>query len=277
MVSSLRSPLTEAVLVGVFICAPGAQALESPWVEASHSQVRMLADGEVGKNVRAGIEINLAPGWKTYWRYPGDAGVPPRFDWSGSENLASAEIRWPRPELLIDDSGAKSIGYHDHVVFPVLIQAADPAQPVKMRLKLDYAICEKLCIPADAFLMLDVPPQLDGLSEALEQADASVPQRVPFGEKEGLAITKVELKRGAKSRAIIEVSAPQDVPAQLFAEGPSDKWAFPLPEQIGWSGNKLRFALDFEGAAPPGSEPVPHKLILTLVAGSAIEVEVPLE
>ena len=66
-----------------------ARALESPWVTGAQADTRLLADHAANAPVRAGVEIKLKAGWKTYWRYPGDAGVPPRFDWSGSENLAA--------------------------------------------------------------------------------------------------------------------------------------------------------------------------------------------
>lgn len=277
MVPPMRLPLTAATLASAFFCVSHAHALESPWVEVSRAEVRLLADAGTDKNIRAGIEIKLQPGWKTYWRYPGDAGVPPRFNWSGSENLAFVEIRWPAPERFVDDSGAKSIGYHDRVVFPVSIIAADPTRPVRLNLKLDFALCEKLCMPADAQLSLDLPPQLADLSESIQQAVASVPNRAALGENGGLAVVRVDLERGTKPRAIIEVVAPMDTAVQLFAEGPNEKWALPLPERIEPANGHLRFALDFDGA-PPDAGPVPQKIILTLTAsGEAIEVEVPLE
>src|SRR6185295_19860556 len=82
MVSPFRLPSAAALIASAFFCAPQADALESPWVEAGRAEVRLLADTGSDKNIRAGVEIKLQPGWKTYWRYPGDAGVPPRFDWS---------------------------------------------------------------------------------------------------------------------------------------------------------------------------------------------------
>jgi DsbC/DsbD-like thiol-disulfide interchange protein len=272
----LRSfPLATSFAAAAFFCSP-AQALESPWTEASHSMTRIIADA-ADAHTRAGIEVRLERGWKTYWRYPGDAGVPPRFDWSGSENLATTEIRWPAPELLTDETGTKSIGYHDNVVFPVSIVPIDPAKPVKLKLKLDFAVCEKLCVPADAEMTLNVPPETGDLSERLEQAEARVPRRVAMNADGALKIDKIELKRGDKPGAIIEVSAPPDSEPQLFAEGPSEKWALPLPVKIEPANGHARFSLDFTGA-PPGVAPIPPKLTLTLVGGSdAIEVEIPLE
>ena len=64
----------------------------------------------MARPLRAGIELRLAPGWKTYWRYPGDSGIPPRFDFAKSRNVKSVTVRWPAPQRLTDESGT-SIGY----------------------------------------------------------------------------------------------------------------------------------------------------------------------
>ena len=47
----------------------------------------------------AGLSLTLSPGWKTYWRSPGEAGIPPLFDWSGSDNIASVRLHWPSPSV----------------------------------------------------------------------------------------------------------------------------------------------------------------------------------
>ena len=90
--------------------APARAADASPWAEDTRSAVRLIAgankNGEAP--LRAGIEIKLQPGWKTYWRYPGDSGVPPRFDFSGSENLKAAKVLYPAPHLFTDEAGNRS-------------------------------------------------------------------------------------------------------------------------------------------------------------------------
>jgi DsbC/DsbD-like thiol-disulfide interchange protein len=268
------------LLAATLLFPRAALALESGWTEASHAQARLLADSGNG-SLRAGIEIRLEKGWHTYWRYPGDAGVPPKFDWSGSENLAAAEVQWPAPETIVDGSGMKSIGYHERVVFPVAIKPADPGLPVKLKLKVDFAVCEKLCVPADATMELDIPLESGDLSEILEQAESLVPRRAMLGEgmdKPGsLSVASVRIEQGAKPRAIISVSAPEGSAPRLFAEGPNDKWALPLPKKIGESDGLTRFALPFDGA-PPGANPIPKKIVVTLADGAdAVEVEIPLE
>ncbi len=254
-----------------------ARALESPWVTGAQADARLLADRDANGTIRAGVEIKLKPGWKTYWRYPGDAGVPPRFDWTGSKNFADFEVKWPAPERFIDESGAKSIGYHGHVVFPVILRPADPTRPVQLKLKLDFAVCEKLCVPAEAELALEIPSAASARVALLDEAERRVPRRAALGGTvAGLAITRVKLERGAAPRALVEGSAP-DGSFDLFAEGPNERWALPLPEKIESKDGKFRFQLAIDGA-PPGGPPIPPKLVLTLVAGDgAIEVEAPLD
>ena len=92
------------------------------------------------------LSCKLAPGWKTYWRYPGDSGVPPHFEFEQSENVKSVAVLWPAP-LRFSDAEGTTIGYKDNVVFPLRIEAKDPSKPVTLRLKFDYAVCERLCIP----------------------------------------------------------------------------------------------------------------------------------
>jgi DsbC/DsbD-like thiol-disulfide interchange protein len=271
-----RLVLTLAALMTAALSMP-VHALESSWAVDAQAQARLLATRDADATIRSGIEIRLKQGWHTYWRYPGDAGVPPRFDWSGSENLAFAEVRWPAPARLVDRNGAKSIGYSGNVIFPVAVRAANPALAVKLKLKLDFAVCEKLCIPADAELVLTVPPTATGPLDALTHAGARVPRRVSLGETVGsLSVSRITLERGPTPDALIEVSAPAGQ-LDLFAEGPDDRWALPLPEKIESKDGKRRFRLAIDGA-PAGGSSIPKTIVLTLVAeGAAIEVEAPLD
>src|SRR4030088_1798170 len=101
----------------------------SAWDGDARSAVRLIAANAAAAQLRAGVEIRLAPGWKTYWRYPGDSGVPPRFDFSGSQNVKSVTVRFPAPKRLPDESGI-TIGYKHDVVFPLDIVPGDAAKAV---------------------------------------------------------------------------------------------------------------------------------------------------
>lgn len=144
MVSALFAVLTATV----------ASAGELPQsVRFDHSNVRFLAGASNAGKWSAGLEIGMAPGWKTYWRVPGDAGVPPYFDWKGSTNLDKVEIDWPAPKRYRDEAG-ESIGYKDQVVFPMTVTPKDPSKPVKLKLDLFYAVCNDICIPGSAKLAM---------------------------------------------------------------------------------------------------------------------------
>src|ERR1043165_4696380 len=147
--------LASNLVVTVAVSRPALAADASAWDGDQRAAVRLVAGERRGTAHRAGIEIRLAPGWKTYWRYPGDSGIPPRFDFSSSKNVKSVTVRYPAPHRFNDESGT-SIGYKKGVVFPLDVVAQNAARPVALVLKADYAICEKVCIPAEGKAELSV-------------------------------------------------------------------------------------------------------------------------
>ena len=99
----------------------------------------------------------MLPGWHTYWRYPGDSGVPPRFSFSGSDNLATAKVLFPAPHAFTDEAGT-TIGYKGNVILPLRVFPRQKDKPVTLRAKIDYAVCEKLCVPVEAKVELTISP-----------------------------------------------------------------------------------------------------------------------
>jgi DsbC/DsbD-like thiol-disulfide interchange protein len=253
-----------------------ARALESPWVMGEQVDARLLADHGANAPVRAGVEIKLKAGWKTYWRYPGDSGVPPRFDFTGSQNLKSVTIMWPAPHRHHDESGT-TIVYTDDVIFPLHVVAQDPGKPVDLRLKLDYAICENLCVPADGEVELRLDGAPSTLDATLTAGEALVPKRAKLGDTAPLAVRAVRRETGgAKPRIVVDVAGPE--PVDLFAEGPTPDWALPVPDAVAGAPAGLhRFAFDVDGV-PPGVKADGATLTLTLTSpAGAIEVTAPLD
>jgi DsbC/DsbD-like thiol-disulfide interchange protein len=103
----------------------------------------------------AAVDLTLAPGWKTYWRSPGEAGIPPSFNWSGSTNVAAVRIHWPAPSVF-QANGLQTIGYHDRLLLPVEVRPIDPSLPVRLSLRLDLGICDEICLPATVALRSDL-------------------------------------------------------------------------------------------------------------------------
>ena len=127
----------------------------SRWDGDARSAARLIAGAGTPDQhaLRAGVEIRLTAGWHTYWRYPGDAGVPPNLDFAELQNVKTVDVLWPAPRRLSED-GLTTIGYDHDVILPLEVTPQDPTKAVGLRLKLGYAICEKLCVPAEAKLAL---------------------------------------------------------------------------------------------------------------------------
>jgi DsbC/DsbD-like thiol-disulfide interchange protein len=168
-------------LAGLTAPAIAADAFSTDWVTGAKSEARLIAAG----GSLAGFEIRLAPGAITYWRDPGDAGVPPVFDFAGSDNVAKVELVFPAPKRIKESDGGEAFGYDSDVVFPLKIEASDPAKPVTLKLHASFAVCEKICLPAEARLSLTLPGAHSTYSALVEATLAAAPRVVEakaFGE-----------------------------------------------------------------------------------------------
>ncbi len=120
-------------------------------------EARVVPGWVVADGVRhAAIDIHLAPGWKTYWRHPGAGGIAPAFDWSGSDNLAGVEIRWPHPDVF-DDYGLRTVGYADRVVLPLAVTALRPGAPVRLQATGEIGVCKDVCLPVTLTIAATLP------------------------------------------------------------------------------------------------------------------------
>lgn len=237
----------------------------SPWQRDGHSAVRLLAGSRSGAVLLGGIAFQLEPGWKTYWRNPGDSGVPPRFDFSKSENIEAVTVLWPAPRKFDDGAGGHSLGYRDQIVLPLRIVAKHADKPVTLRADIDYAVCEKICIPVQAFAELPFTSVASTEDSTLFAALETVPKPATIGDPNPLSIRDV--KRDGKSTVLVDVVSPEAKEVSLFVEGPTPDWSLPVPELLNDSPPGVkRFAFELEGL-PPGANPEGAALKLTLVGG----------
>lgn len=103
----------------------------------------------------AAIRLTLSQGWKTYWRSPGDAGIPPTFDWAGSENIRALRLHWPTPQVF-HFNGMQTIGYARELVLPVEVWPERAGQPIRLETELDLGVCRDICVPATLSLSSDL-------------------------------------------------------------------------------------------------------------------------
>jgi DsbC/DsbD-like thiol-disulfide interchange protein len=230
-----------------------ADSFSTDWASAAKSQARLIAGG----GDLAGFEIALSPGAITYWRDPGDAGLPPTLDFSASDNVASVEPEFPAPKRIKEADGGEAFGYDGGVVFPLRVKPRDPSKPAMLKLNADFAVCEKVCLPAKAHLELSLPsaagsPHVGEIDAAL----AAVPRAVApkdFGALEALGPDSWRL-----------CAAHQDGPPRdLFVEAPEDWWMKVAPAHSESSGDCFTLTIGDK----PKDAALPVTLRLTLTGG----------
>lgn len=133
---------------------PASQLFQTP---QSTAQIISAVDGAGDlAAIPLALHIVLQPGWKTYWRSPGDAGYPPQVDVSGSTNVARAELMWPVPHRF-QLFGLQTFGYGDEVAFPLMVTPEKVGSAVALKVKLRYLVCADICVPQESTLALDLP------------------------------------------------------------------------------------------------------------------------
>jgi len=164
----------------VFACLAGFAALPASAQQAP--AIEDLVQAELIEGWRradgthvAGLRLSLAPGWQTYWRAPGDGGIPPRFTWAGSENLAAQSTVWPVPEVY-EKNGLRTIGYTDEVVLPLIFGPREPGQPIEVTGTVEIGVCEEVCIPVSLDLNGSLPASGGTRVPELARAMKDVPQ-----------------------------------------------------------------------------------------------------
>lgn len=166
------------VLLALGLAGPAtAQVLRLPAAPNPPAQVRLLEGWQAADGSHlVGIEIRMAPNWYTYWRIPGDAGIPPALDWSGSRNLAGVRHEWPRPTVF-DSYGMTTIGYAGELVLPVVLIPERADAPIDVSLDLFFGVCDEICIPAEASIEAHIAPGGAGTERArIEAARADRPR-----------------------------------------------------------------------------------------------------
>ena len=272
----MRRVLALAALLAAAAPAHAADAYSSDWAKSLQSSARLIAAGGGGSaEPRVGVEITLEGAALTYWRSPGDAGVPPVFNFRASQNLAKAEVLYPAPTRF-DENGSEIFGWRRGVVFPINVTPADPTRQVTLDLMLDYGACDRICVPAQAHLSLVLPAAASppGPQAArIALAETLVPQRREIGAPGApgvRAVTRLPDAAGGKPAFMLDIGVPPGGAAvAVFAEAP-DYFFLKTGAALVTADGGLRVPVTLEDM-PKDAKAVDAVFTLT-AGGAAVEV-----
>ena len=239
--------ITMVYLLITMFMTTAATAGELPQlVRYDHSNVRLLAGVFSAGKWSAGVEIGMASGWKTYWRVPADAGVPPHFDWKGSTNLDKIEVDWPAPKRYHDEAGDRFV-FTGQVVFPIMVTTQDQYKPVELVLDLFYAVCNDICIPGSAKLAMTLADP--GGSPADVMLISKYRGKVPARNHERIKIEQVGVEEYGDALVLAVKLAGGDPAskADIFVEG-SDEIYFRKPKMAMEQASSRVYHLQIDGA-----------------------------
>lgn len=227
----------------VHAASPG----QSPWSSQINSKVRLVSgtiEEQGGPARYAGVQLRMDDGWKTYWRNPGDSGIPPTFDWSGSRNLKSVDVFYPVPHRFSDANGT-AIGYDDEVVFPIRVTPEQADKPIQLSLTFDYGLCKDLCIPNSVDLKAVIPADLGrGDGRLIEQASARVPNPESATSLPRLGTITADFEGTEPTLEVEAVFAPGATNTDLFVT--SADVLVPVPKALGpLKDGRQRFSVVF--------------------------------
>ncbi|HJS87098.1 MAG TPA: protein-disulfide reductase DsbD domain-containing protein, partial [Acetobacteraceae bacterium] len=199
-------------LVGLYAWPASPQAAIGPWASGQTVRARLLtatnATGTSGQ-IHAGLQVILDEGWDTYWRSPGDAGAPPRVDWSGSTNVASVEWRWPAPARL-SQFDIDTFGYLHETVFPLIVHPKRSGEPVALRGAADLLVCSTICVPKHLELSLDLPAGPATADPEAANLIARFDARVPDdGALSGLRVNGISAEPGTPGFLEVRITSRQ--------------------------------------------------------------------
>ena len=252
MVAAMKMHGSLFLAAALFVASPTFAAV-GEWGEGTKAQARLIAAG-VGADGKliAGIEIALPEDWHTYWRSPGDAGVAPQFDFSGSTNLGAPVVDFPTPTRL-DDGFAVTNVYENSVVLPVSATVTDPAKPVDVDVRLHIGVCADVCVPDDIEARLAIPVGEQDADIGSELTD--VRNALPGPPQPGVfAFSDITRDGGTDNHPVFRFTGvlPDAKDAGVFVEGPAD-WSPYTPEFMGEANGTATWSVKFTrlGAKTP--------------------------
>ena len=235
-----------------------ADAASSDWYETAGGAVRLVTAGpaDAEGTLRGVLEIRLDQGWKTYWRDPGDAGIPPQIDVSQSLNVRSVSIAFPAPQRFEDESG-KWAGYRGRVALPLRFELIDADAPTLIEAEVFLGICETICIPVQTRFSFDPASDAENPADGLLVTAAHA--ALPAPADAGFGVTEAAIADGG----IAIAAAAPDADATLFVAAPPG-WRLLAPERREAPDGGIAFhlpVLDRDDGAEGGRAHFPYTLV----------------
>ncbi len=258
-----------------------AYALGGDWQKDDEVSVRLISgvDGVgQGTTVPLGLDVQMAPEWHTYWRSPGMAGLPPQIDWqnktdgTGSTNLKNATLEYPAPKRYTA-YGLETVGYRDHILFPITAELETPGQPLVLDGTLNLLVCSATCVPKTFQLKLTVP---EGKSSEAPEAKLiqEYHNQLPTDATQSGLLVQSMLNDG--SYLIVAIQSRDNLTSpDIFVENEKDiSFSAPVvtvaPDQ-----HSATFKIKPEDILPEGTTLANMKLTFTIVNdGHALEQKV---
>lgn len=217
----------------------------------------------------AALKLTLPDGWHTYWRSPGEAGIPPRFDWSGSDNVSAVTPHWPAPDVF-DLNGYRTLGYLNALTLPIEFTPASGGGPMHVTAKLDIGVCDEVCVPVSLEVSANLPEQ-SRRDTVISAALAAVPADAQVAGVKAAVCSVEPLKDGL--RVTTHVTLPpqgQNEFAVVEAASP-DVWV-----QTVSSGRNKGILTTVVDMVPPNAQPflLDRSSVVITVFGGPVPVEV---
>lgn len=223
MAPSLRFSLFSAVLALLASLSPGP--VQAQMMQGSPIRAEVLSGWVQPDGTRiAGLRMTLAPGWKTYWRAPGDAGIPPSFDWSGSTNLRSVGVSFPTPTVF-ELSGLRSIGYFDMVILPLKITPLKPGEPIQLEARVELGVCKDVCLPETLHLSERLDDANRTVTPAIAAAIADRPATAREAGVRGVNCALTPLSNGIRLEATLDMPSAGEPEIVVVEPGNPSIWA----------------------------------------------------
>lgn len=269
MILPLSRLLVPLGLSAILLAAVPANAAMGDWVSGQAIVARLVATPDGNGAVVGAIELRLEPGWKTYWRTPGEGGLAPIFDFANSWNVADVEVGFPPPRRY-DDSFAVANVYEGTVLFPLTMTVPVATAPGTLHVTMDLGVCDVVCIPIRLVATVIVPPgQVDEAALAVVNEARSL---LPQPARAGFGVTEVVIE-GVDGR-LVDLAARAELPqafgAELFVEAPGS-WIPFVPHDVEATGTEAVFQFRLEKPADDTATTGVRLRLTTVSGGGAVE------